>query len=222
MELPELGPLTKAALLRFDVTTGMPVAFRVLRRRLGWGRAVRASGTLLRRTSRDPLAGLPSGDLLPRDEELTRHQLRSAVLLDDVLRRDLRLGDEERLSVLEEVVAQTGARFVARFVPNVRLEQWQRASADEREGFLRRLLGRFFNMRAAGLHTDVDSLGFDVTSCRFVELCHALGRPYLAPMFCAADSVRFSEPDSLVTLRRTGTLATGAPCCDFRFTVTAK
>ena len=219
MTLPTLGPLTTAALLRFDVTTGMPVAFRVLRRRLGWGRAVRASGTLLRRSGRDPLAGLPAGCFSPRDEQLTRHQLRSAVLLDDVLRHDLALGDEERLSVLSEVVAQTGARFVARFVPNVRLEQWRQASTDEREGFLRQLLDRFFNMRAESLHTDEATLGFDVTSCRFVELCHALDRPYLAPMFCEADSVRFAEPDSLVSLRRTGTLATGAPCCDFRFTV---
>lgn len=217
MPLPQLGPLSKAALLRFDVTTGMPVAFGVLRRQLGWGRAVRAAGTLLRRGGRDPLAHIARGDFPARDEELTRHQLRSAVLLDDVLREDLRLDEEERLSVLHEVVSQTGARFVARFVPDVRIEHWQRASGEERRGFLAGLAERFFNMRAARLETADTSLGFDVTRCRFVEMCHALGRPYLAPMFCAADSVRFAQPDSLVTLRRSGTLATGAPCCDFRF-----
>lgn len=217
MPLPELGPLSKAALLRFDVTTGLPVAFGVLRKRLGWGRAVRAAALLLRRGGDDPLAGIDSGDFSPRDEELTRHQLRSAVLLDDVLREDLALDAQERTAVVQEVVAQTGARFVARFVPPVGAERWKHASPRQRVAFLRQLTERFFNMRAERLETTETSLGFDVTACRFVELCHALGRPHLAPMFCAADSVRFAQPGSPVELRRSGTLATGASCCDFRF-----
>ncbi|MEC7362790.1 MAG: L-2-amino-thiazoline-4-carboxylic acid hydrolase, partial [Actinomycetota bacterium] len=58
---------------------------------------------------------------------------------------------------------------------------------------------------------------FDFGQCRFVQLTPPLGRAHHATMFGAADSDFFAREGAPVRLERTGTLATGAPRCDFRF-----
>ena len=79
--------------------------------------------------------------------------------------------------------------------------------------------GRLFNAQLTPAGIEADAVGFDVGACRFVELCLALERPYLASMFCEADSRFFGEQTDLITLRRTRTLARDGQPCDFRFTL---
>lgn len=203
--------------MRFDVTVGLPVALRVLARRLRGGRFLRAVVALLLRAVRDPLRSVPPAGWPDAQETLTRHQLRPVLLMDDVAREVLELDEPARMALLGEVVAETGARFVATHVPEVDRATWHAEPADERLRFAEQLGARFFNMRMQVVGADDAGLAIDVTACRFVELCHAVGRPHLARLFCEADSRHFDREGSLITLRRTGTLAMGAPRCDFRF-----
>ena len=50
---------------------------------------------------------------------------------------------------------------------------------------------------------------------RFVT--QALGCPELCPLYCENDDIAFAGLAPKITFRRTGTLASGAPCCDFHF-----
>ena len=169
---------------------------------------------------RDPLAELPA-DGWPADRELlVRHQLRAAVLLDDATRA-LKWDQDRRLALVGEIVAQTGAEFVAVMVQFPSATQWRTASDADRLAFARGATGRFFNAKIAETRADARSLGFDVCACRFVQLTHQLGRPYLAPMFCRADSVLFDRPGAPATLRRTTTIANGGERCDFHFDLRA-
>lgn len=204
--------------MRFDLARGLPTAVRVLHRELGAGRAARVIGALLWRSlGRDPLAETPAGDWDPRAEALSRHQLRPAVRLDDALRDVLGMDEAARVGVLRAVVSETGARFVEAHMPMPTRAAWHAASVAERERFAAGASAPFFNARVGGVSADRSSVRVDVSACRFAELCAALGRPYLAPLFCEADSVWFGRPGARVRLLRTGTIAQGAPRCDFHF-----
>jgi len=215
MSLSPLPPMRRRDLVVFDLSRGMPRALAVLKAELGIGRLLRVLRGLALHSRRDPLRGLSRP--WPRDKEwLTRRQLRPVVLLDDVLRDDLRMEHAARVALLGRVVGEAGARFLAANVPAGIERAWRRASPAERERFATSLVGRFFNVAAAPPRVDAASLAFDVQRCRFAELTAELGRPYLGPLFCAADSVYFERPDVPVSLERSGTLAEGAGCCDFR------
>ena len=45
----------------------------------------------------------------------------------------------------------------------------------------------------------------------------ALGCPELCPLYCENDDIAFAGLAPKITFRRTGTLASGALCCDFHF-----
>lgn len=79
--------------------------------------------------------------------------------------------------------------------------------------------------RAAGCHAAAvvdegdDAFRMDVTWCAWLELARAMGVPEGCLPNCYADDLVF--PDYFralgIAYRRTGTLAQGAPRCDFRF-----
>lgn len=215
--LRDPAPPSLRALAWFDATVGLPAALRVLAAQLGPRRAARVAVALARRARRDPLAGVPRGAWSGRDDELTRRQLRPVLLLDEVARDVLRLDDAARRALLAEVVAEVGARFVARHAAPPPTAAWRAASPARRGRFLDALRARLFNTRTEAVAATDDALAFDVTACRFVELCRAVGRPELAALFCEADARRFAAADSPARLVRLGTLARGAPRCDFRF-----
>lgn len=217
MVLPRVAPLGRLELLRFELGTGLATALTVLRRHLGIVATLRAATALALRSSRDPLSGVPKTDWPAWQEELTRRQLRPVLLMDDILREVLGLSDADRLAVLGELVAETGARFVERSVPELPLERWSAAPEAERERFVRELSARLPNARVERFSVGDDRLSFDISACRFVELCRAAGRHHLAALFCDADSRHFDGAGSLLRLRREGTIARGATHCDFAF-----
>lgn len=215
MSLAPPAPLTRAALWRFDLLVSLPIAVGVLHRQLG---LIELLGVLLRyelAMLRDPLRHLPTAGWEPERELLVRHQLRAAVRLDDALST---LAEERRLPLLAQVLAEVGAAFIQQALPMPRVQDWVRATPSQRRGWLEGAVSRFFNTRAEVVAIEPDRIGFDVTACRFVGLCTALQRPWLAPMLCAADAVYFQRPESPVRLDRSVTLATGGEVCDFRFT----
>ena len=219
VRLPTVTPPRLSELVRFDLTTGLPTALSVLRRHLGVGRTLRVILAYLVRSLRDPLRDVSTAGWPRRRERLVRHQLRAAVRVDDALRAASGLDEAARAPILADVIAQTGARFIAANVPMPQADQWTGTTAAERERYAGQVVGRFFNAQTERLDAGARHFAFDVTGCRFAQLCDALHRPHLAPLFCAADSVYFERPDSPLRLVRTETLASGGARCDFRFRV---
>lgn len=217
VRLPRVSEPTRAELVRFDLGRGLPTALSVLRRHLSWGRTLRVLASYAMRSLRDPLRDLPRGGWGPRREALVRHQLRAAVIVDDALRAASGLDAEARLAVLRDVVSETGARFIGANVPMPDPALWREASDEERGRYAGEVVRRFFNADVAELDAGAHHFAFDVTACRFAELCAALERPYLAPLFCEADAVFFERPDAPLSLVRTETIARGGGRCDFRF-----
>jgi hypothetical protein len=217
MELPQLRPARRIDLILFDLRAGLPTALQVLRAQLGWAQCLHALARFgLRSLGCDPLRALPTHGWPAAQETLVRHQLRPVILLDDVLRRDLRLPDARVMEILAQVVRMSGARFIEHNVPDIPRPLWSAATPDQRTTFVTRLTTRLFNAQIEDITTSPTSLAFRVTACRFVQLTHALGRPQLAPLFCAADSQFFESPSS-PRLDRPTTVAQGAPCCHFQF-----
>lgn len=202
-------------LIRFDLTTGLWVSVRQLAAHLGAWRLLRVVLGLARRTGQDPLRDQPVPDWALQNEPLVRHQLRPALQLDEVLADDLGMTVADRLPILAAVIAEAGASFVATHARGITPETWEAASAQDRQGWAQGLIGRFFNARIDAVETSAETIRFEVSACRFATLVRALDRAHLAPLFCAADSVFFERPGTPATLERHGTLALGAPACDF-------
>jgi hypothetical protein len=206
----------------FELTGGYAAALRVLVRELGAGGATRALAGLARRQlTTDPFAGLPAGDGSV-SEWLTRRQLGPVLLLDDTLQQDLGLDPAEARRVLGELIADVGARLLDRRFPALDAATWAAAPAAARAALARGVFDRLGNVAAADVDTTDASMAIDVRACRFVSLLGAAGRPALAPLFCAADDRYFARPGSPIRLARSGTLATGADRCDFRFSLASE
>jgi hypothetical protein len=215
--LPTVSRVTQSQLNRFDRQVGLPVAWKVLRSRLSFAASLRVFCWYALYSLRDPLRDAPS-DGWPEDlEPLVRHQLRAAVRLDDSVQKVAGLTEAARLEHVREVIAETGARFIGSSVPLPGAAAWQAASVGERERFAGETAKSFINAKTQNVSVTDEAISFEVCECRFVQLTRLMGRSHLASMFCEADSVHFSSPESLVHLRRNSTLAQGASACDFRF-----
>lgn len=215
MTLPRLRPLTMRHVLWFEVRHALPVAASVLYGVLGPWRASRAVAAYIARSAgRDPLRDAPAG-MLPRHKEpQALRQFRSALLLDDVL--TAQLGRAAAQPLVARVISETGARFVGTNVPIDTAGGWREANPSERERFATEATERFPNAVVERVSTGPDHMRFDVVHCRFAQLAVALGRPWLAPMFCAADALYFGRPGT-PELRREETLAEGGERCTFEF-----
>mgnify|MGYP006286537423 CR=1 FL=1 len=60
-------------------------------------------------------------------------------------------------------------------------------------------------------------LAFDVTRCAIHEILTKRGAPELTSVFCAMDDRLAALLPASIRWRRTGTLADGKDCCDFRY-----
>ncbi|HEV8324968.1 MAG TPA: L-2-amino-thiazoline-4-carboxylic acid hydrolase [Myxococcota bacterium] len=211
---------SRARLVWFDLTRGFPTALRALAACLGWRAVLRlAPAFLWRSLTADPFSALAQSRPPDRRERLARHQLRPVLLLDGVLRDVLGLDAASSLAVLGEVVARVGARFLAASFAALTPARWATLGGAGRGALVRRLVGRLFNVEGAVVASGDTHFAFEVTACLFVSLTRALGRPELAPLYCTADAAYFEAPAAGIALARRGTLARGAPCCDFRFTL---
>ena len=218
--LPTVPPASRLDHVWFELTGGHAKAVSILVGHLGWVGAGRAAAGLARRQLfADPFRDLPSP---PSDDVgawLSRRQLLPVLLLDDALQQDLGLTRERAHAVLGDLVADVGAVLLKRRFPALAPEAWADAAPDTREAVVRRVFARLGNIAAADVRSGDDWVALDVKGCTFVALCQAVGKPELAPLFCAADGRFFDRPDAPVTLERTTTLAQGGPCCDFRFSL---
>ena len=216
--LPSIPEASRADHVAFELSGGHAAAVRLLVKHLGLAGALRAAGGMAwRQATTDPFAGLPPADTEDVGVWLTRRQLGPVLLLDDALRDDLGLNQDERVAVLGDLVATIGGKLLARRFPVLDPEAWRAAVPAARAQLAQGVFARLGNVSRSEVRSGENWLEVDVKACRFVGLLHALDRPHLAPLFCAADSRFFDAPGAPVRLVRTSTLAEGAPRCDFRF-----
>lgn len=60
-------------------------------------------------------------------------------------------------------------------------------------------------------------IAFTMTRCLYLNTLARYGAPELTPAFCANDDAQFGLLEPVIHFRRTRTLGTGAPACDFCF-----
>lgn len=217
VSIPRGEKVSGLSLFFFDVCKGAPEVVRVLWRSLNFWQFIRVFLVFgWRSLASNPykVLGPPSG--LSRREQLTRRQLRHVLILDEILRDTLGLSNEETVEILSVVVGHIGARFLGWNLPSFKRKDWESMAPQKRFHRVERVLDRFFNMEAGVLEGSDSELAFDVTGCLFLSLTQRLGKSYLAPLFCLADSVYFDDEQVPVSLKRTSTLAHGGECCDFR------
>ena len=216
--LPTVPPASRLDHIWFELTGGHAKAVSILVGHLGWVGAGRAAAGLARRqVFSDPFRDLPRPAADDVGAWLTRRQLLPVILLDDALQQDLGMPADRARAVLGDLVADVGAVLLKRRFPALEAATWAASEPEAREAVVRRVFARLGNIAAADVRSGDDWVALDVKGCTFVALCHAVGKPDLAPLFCAADGRFFDRPDAPVTLQRTTTLATGGACCDFRF-----
>lgn len=62
-----------------------------------------------------------------------------------------------------------------------------------------------------------EQVAFDITRCFDLEMLRRLDAATIAPAYCAVDDALYAHLHPRLGWARSGTLATGASCCDFRF-----
>lgn len=187
-------------------------AVRVLVRELGWWRGLLTGLRIEWRVARgQPFAKLPP----PADEKarLSREQIGPALVLFSILRGRL---DQARAIEVTSAVVEAGAiAFLSDSIGPLDRATLDGMSQRERDHFVRDRMDRFPNATVRFDHIGTDEVRFTVTSCRFVELCRAVGLAELAPLFCAGDATFFGQVEPDVVLIRPSTLATGGASCPF-------
>lgn len=147
-------------------------------------------------------------------EARSREQLKPAVLLYRVLLNQS--PQAEALRVTREVVQATGRAFLNGILGDLDLHAL--VASEHREVTLRERLALIPNANFS-LRFEEDTLHFTVSACRFVGLCHQLGHPELAPLFCSVDDAFFGHDLKGVSLERETTIAEGGHHCPFVFTL---
>ncbi len=186
-------------------------AFKVLMRRLGVWRALRVGLGVRRGVARgEPFGALPPPQT-PKDAD-SRAQLGPAIVLYRLL---VQAGHPDPRGVVGEVVHDGALAFLGHTLGPLRRADLAAMDADTRHAWLTAMGDRFPNATVTWARTGPEQVHFRVTACRFVSLCHALGEPDLAPLFCAGDATFFGTVEPDVQLTRPHTLAEGGPDCPF-------
>ena len=160
--------------------------------------------------TQDPFRSLASTS--ERAARASRAQLKPAVLTYRCLltRRD----PQEALRLTELIIQASGRAFLRGVLRGLDIPKL--LASERREELLRARLQRVPNATFS-LRFEGDTLHFTVTACRFVQLCHEVGHPELAPLFCSVDDAFFGHDLKGVELNRATTIAHGGDCCPFVF-----
>lgn len=191
---------------------------RIVVKRLGLLKALRLPGLISKEEKRLRAADLSGFRGLDR-EELRAEAISQVAAFAAVARL---AGTEKAAEIFEEIMREAGREVWKAQAPTA--EDFKRcgdAFAAVRAYFRATMEA---NRGAGVMEYEVaedgpDAFQYDVTACVFYELASRLGFPEAARHLCAADDVYFPETGREVGARfvRAGTLARGAPRCDFRF-----
>lgn len=190
------------------------MALRALRQELGIATMSKLLWRVLRRERRgEPWEDLeaPASD----NERECRAQAGRVILLFDELSEQI--GSDEALELARSIVSEGGVYALRDALPRLNRSEFEAMPADEQDAFLKDVLGRFPNATIGEVELAGDRFRYEITRCQFVELCHRVGRPQLASLFCSGDGLYFERYLTEVQFERPRTLADGDTCCDFRF-----
>ncbi len=202
----------------FELTQSFPLSAKILHKNLGLLLTIKVFVLFaIRKLTFRPFNTLNNKQPLNRAEALTRHQLLPVLLLDSIFTKNLKLSPKQSLSILKEIVGESGALFIQFAVKNPKPSTWHQMDLEQKNLFASNGLKQFFNAEMQIVKDANASFGFDVSLCHFVALTNQLGRPDLAPLFCGADEVLFDRPELQIEMHRKETLAQGHSKCAFRF-----
>ena len=160
-------------------------ALKVLARHFGWWKAIRLGLALNQKVRR----GAPFEALSPATEPKeieSREQIAGAIILYQMLRETMEQG--QVLAIVAEVVEAAAHVFLAETIGPLGAAQLDDLSDDERGRFVEERLDKVPNTLVQIEEVRRDEVRFQVTKCRFVSLCAAVGVPELMPLFCAVDA----------------------------------
>lgn len=161
----------------------------------------------------EPFSGL--GPPVDEQDDLSRQQLGSAVLLYRALKRNL--DQPEALRLTGTIVEEASVDFLKLNVPIINPKRLLRSSEKKKQKFMKTLGDKFFNADATITIKEGKSVYFSVSRCRFVELLKRVGEPEMAVLFCKGDFRFFNENQPHIRLERPQELSTGGTYCDFQF-----
>ena len=206
--------MTWRRLLLFEGLIGYPTALKIFIAHLGWKKLLQLFPKLVwNSVILNPYHSLPQAKTLK--ERFSRHQLKPVVNLYETLCPIL--GQQKTLEFLKSLVSQSGAQFVAYNIPLIDANTWHSLAPESKEQHTTQIIRQFFNAEGQVVEHPLFDFSFDVKVCHFVQLTAQLGRPELAPLFCAADGAFFNQEEVPIALYREHTLAKGDSCCSFRF-----
>lgn len=216
MSLPARPKLTRLRFLHFELSHGLPTAFRLLAHHLGWLSAIRVFiHVAIRMMSSSALSGLSSTRLSPDKEWMTRRQLAQAVHLSDSL-RSIGMPTPDVMRISQLIIATVGAKFV-RSNADFELADWANASLQERETFAQDAMRRFPNVTQPTVTVGEGTMDVRFSYCRLAQGANEIGRPELASLFCSADAAFYNGTPTRPSLTRPHTIADGASECHFQF-----
>jgi len=185
----------------------------VLRRHLGWTRALRLGLELEKRLQRGMPFGEESSLSVDPDVRWSRAQIGPAIVLYNVLRESVE--SERALEWTRAVVLESAEVWMRHALGDLNVDRWRQLDSAGRLQLLSSRTSRFRNMTLADVRVAEDSAFFRVTACRFPALCADAGVPELAPVFCEVDAHFFGGVEKSIRLERPETLATGGGGCPF-------
>ena len=154
------------------------------------------------------------GIAVDEKESASRRQIQHAILLYQALRE---LYDEARaLSISAKVIEASAHEFLTGIIGRIDEHELIQLTEPDRASYVLERLARIPNTEATLDYARADGVQFTVSRCHFVELCHRLRLPELAPLFCAVDESYFGQVQENVRLTRPTTLAKGGPNCRFQ------
>ena len=163
----------------------------------------------------EPFQDLPLAQ--NRKERLSREQLGPVIIIYRILL--MYLNPQEALKITTKVVETSGRAFLKVVLKDLDLNELTQLSEKEQKNYLTNLLDAVPNSIFTIHIVDQSTVHFTVTDCLFVQLCHQLELPQLAPLFCAVDKAFFQKDVTNISFERETTIAEGGHTCPFVFKV---
>jgi predicted ArsR family transcriptional regulator len=159
-----------------------------------------------------PAPELPPADHLNEVGVLKRREIEARILLPILEAFEKQFGEQRVREIAREVILELARAQGAELMQQagccnlrtfaVALDDWKKGDA--------------YDMQV--LEQSDDRLDFNVTRCRYAEMYHRLGVPWLGRLLsCNRDYALIEGFNPDVKLTRTQTIMEGAAYCDFRF-----
>ena len=120
----------------FELTQSFPLSAKILHKNLGLLVTLKVFVLFaIRKLTFRPFDALAHRQPLNRSEALTRHQLLPVLLLDSIFTKNLKLSANQSLSILKEIVGESGPLFIQYAVKNPKPSVWHQMDLEQKNQF---------------------------------------------------------------------------------------